>query len=103
MIDDAIKTGKLRDPATRTVIRRNIAHSGTTNLVWYMGAKYAYSPETWLVEDNTEYGRAAPKGFAPLPPISAIGVYASPERASWPVSHPVTIKCTNLIYKKKQP
>ncbi len=103
MIDDAIKTGRLRDPATRTAIRRNISHSGTTNLVWYMGAKYAYSSETWLVENNTENGRDAPKGFAALPPISATGVYESPERASWPVSHPVTIKCTNLIYKKKQP
>ena len=101
MIDDAIKTGRLRDPATRTAIRRNIFFNGTTNLVGFMVAKYAYSPETLLVEDNSDSVSTPPKGFAPLPPVDQIGVYESPERATWPVSHPVTIKCPNLTYKRK--
>ncbi len=100
MIDDAIKTGRMRDPATRTVIRCNYAINGTTNMVQHMGEIYAYSPETWLKENNVANSPTPPPGFAPLPPVSAIGVYESPERASWPVSHPVTIKCTNLIYKE---
>jgi hypothetical protein len=102
MIDDAIKTGVMRDPATRTAIRRNIAFDGATNLVQFMYAKYAYTPETWLVENNTENDRTPPKGFAPLPPCSAIGVQNTPERATWPIDHPVTIKCSNLVYRRKQ-
>jgi len=98
MIDDAIKTGKVRDPTTRTVVRANMSVGGATNLVQFMGAKYAYSESTWNVSDNTVDG-AKPTGFKPLPSISEIGVYVSPERASWPISHPITLKCTNLTFK----
>ncbi len=31
-------------------------------------------------------------GFKPLPSVKKMGLYASPERASWPVSHPVQPK-----------
>ena len=101
MIDDAIKTGRMRDPATRTIIRANMSLGGATNLVQFMGTRYAYSEATWNVSDNVVDGAEAPKGFKPLPPLSEIGVHSSPERASWPVSHPVTLKCTNLTFQRK--
>lgn len=100
MIDEAMKTGKLRNPASRSVIRTNISYGGSTNLVAFMGAKYAYSPETWDVGDNTECGHEVPKGFQTLPSLSAIGAYASEERASWPIVHPVSRKYTNLQLKR---
>lgn len=99
---DAIKTGALRHPDTRTVVRRNVSFDATPQLIQFMGARYAYSPQTWCVENNVENARRKPEGFAPLPPLSAIGVYDSPNRASWPVSHPVTLKCTDLVFKKKK-
>ncbi|MGN0853267.1 MAG: right-handed parallel beta-helix repeat-containing protein [Kiritimatiellia bacterium] len=98
MIDDAIRTGRPRDPATRTVIRGNAAVGGTTNLIAFMGAKYAYSPATWDVGGNVVGAGALPDGLKALPPLAAIGVYRSPERASWPVVHPVSRKYTNLTF-----
>jgi len=56
----------------------------------------------WREEDNSNDWHNPPKGFAPLPPLSKIGVYKSSERATWPISHPVTIKCSNLVYKKER-
>lgn len=100
MIDDAMKTGKLRDPASRSVIRGNIAVEGATNLVTFPVARYAYSPETWDIRENTVGAGDPPKGFKPLPPLSAIGTYDSPERACWPVVHPVSRKYTNLVLKR---
>jgi len=106
MIDDAIKTGKMRDPATRTVIRRNysptpfpmlknFSDSPCADFVWHALKIWEYSPDCWVEEDN-KVGGEPPAGFAPLPPISAIGVQNIPERATWPISHPVTIKCRSF-------
>ena len=100
MIDDAMKSGRLRDPATRSVIRGNVAVGGTTNLVAFMGARYAYSPETWDVGNNVVDGNGRPEGFRKLPPRAAVGTYASPARATWPVVHPVTRKYTNLEQRR---
>ena len=36
-------------------------------------------------------------GFRPLP-IGKMGLYASSERAVWPVPHPVSTGCGNLKY-----
>ena len=109
LLDDAIRTGTLRDPATRTVLRRNLSVGGSTNLVQFMdsrlpksyGSRCAYTPKGWLVEDNSVDRSAPPPGFRRLPPLSQIGVYESPERITWPISHPVTVKCADLVYRKK--
>jgi hypothetical protein len=119
MIDDAIKTGKMRDPATRTKIANNLIYSSTTNWCQFMTSRYKYTPETWLLKDNHQVTesvfmnpakddyRVKPsadvlkEGFKQLPDVTQIGVYDSKERFSWPVSHPVTVKCNSFTFKKK--
>ena len=107
LLDDAIKTGDIRDPATRTSIRRNMSVGGTTNLVHFQdkahpkqASRYVYTPTGWLIEDNA--ADVPPNGFARLLPLSNVGVQDTSERFSWPISHPVTIKCSNLVYKNKK-
>jgi hypothetical protein len=75
---------------------------------------YPRTPEAWLVGDNNLAGvdplfvnaakddyRLKPgspafkTGFKPLP-LDKMGLYASPERAVWPVKHAVRIVCPNL-------
>ena len=109
MIDDAIKSGKLRDPATRSVIRSNFVWKSPADWCHFSGARYAYSPKTWLLESNyisadgtkMDTSFAVAQGFKKLPPKSQMGVYESPERLTWPISHPVTIKCKSFTFKKK--
>jgi hypothetical protein len=119
MIDDAIKTGKMRDPATRTKIANNLIYSSTTNWCQFMTSRYKYTPETWLLEDNHQVTESVfmnpakddysvkpsadvlKEGFKQLPDVTQIGVYDSKERFSWPVSHPVTVKCNSFTFKKK--
>ena len=119
MIDDAIKTGKMRDPATRTKIANNIVCSSTTNWCQFMTSRYQYSPQTWLLENNhlveesifvnpanddfriKRDSKVWKEGFKQIPDISQMGVYDSKERFSWPVSHPVTVKCKNFTFKNK--
>lgn len=74
MIDDAIKTGRLRHPDTRSILRRNISSCGFTNFVSYTRDIYRPRPETWIVDGNTVDG-SAPTGFASLPPLSEIGAW----------------------------
>jgi hypothetical protein len=119
MIDDAIKTGKMRDPATRTRICNNIICNSPSDWCRFMGERYSYSPQTWFLENNfledssvfTNLAKGdytivkdAPllsKGFKQIPSTSKMGVYKSENRFSWPVSHPVKIKCDSFTYKKQ--
>ena len=109
MIDDAMRTGKLRHPDSRTVIRANYISQCSTNWCAYSFEKYACTPDAWRIESNYVSTQENPltleeaekKGFAKLPPLSDIGVYPSEERLTWPISHPVTIKYKNLTFEKK--
>ncbi len=111
MLDDAIRSGSMRHPATRTVIRnnhsttpvviaKNFSDSPSRDFVWHPIEKWTYHPSCWVEENNS--AGAPPDGFAPLPPLSSIGVQNTPERASWPIVHPVTIKCGRLELKRRR-
>ena len=115
MVRDAV-WGKVavRDPATRTRVEHNVAWAGAQE--WMVHAKnYPRSEKTWLIGESNLSGtdplfadaakddyRLKPQspafktGFKPLP-IEQMGLYASPERAVWPVKHAMSAVCTNLI------
>ena len=85
---------------TPVVIAKNFSDSPSRDFVWHPIEKWTYHPSCW-VEENSSAG-APPDGFAPLPPLSSIGVQNTPERASWPIVHPVTIKCGRLELKRRR-
>jgi len=119
LVRDAVN-GKVsvRDPATRTRVERNVIWGGEPE--WMVHAKnYPRTARTWLIAENNMNGvdplfvnsrednyRMRPespafkKGFKPLP-VEKMGLYASPERAVWPVKHAVSMVCTNLTYVKQ--
>ena len=95
LIDDAVKSGRVRDPATRSVIRRNVwANAKGDFILFYCGGVYdgLYSPAAWIVEDNVEAGNSDPERFGQMPPLYRIGVQNSSDRATWPVLHSVSFK-----------
>ncbi|MDX9868113.1 MAG: right-handed parallel beta-helix repeat-containing protein [Kiritimatiellia bacterium] len=112
---DAVRGKKLRPPETRTRVERNVVWGGPS--AWMVHYKnYPRTVHSWLVGENNLAGAdplfvdavkgdyrlqaASPAlklGFRPLP-IGKMGLYASPERAVWPVRHEVTLVCTNLTY-----
>ncbi len=120
MVRDAVE-GKVavRDPATRTRVERNLIWGGPQEwMVHYK--KYPRTVSTWLVGDNNVAGvdplfenaekgdyrlkadsPALKKGIKPLP-VEKMGLYASPERAVWPVKHAPRILCANLTYVKPE-
>ena len=92
LVDDAMKTGAVRHPDTRTSLCRNVYVGCGTNFVSY----YVYSPKcggyssvTWREENNSSDEHCPPRGFSPLPPLSKMGVQKTSDRATWPVSHAV--------------
>lgn len=115
MLRDAIRDKALRPPETRTRVERNVVWGGAPE--WLAHAKnYPRSQRSWLVGENNLAGsdplfadpakgdyRLRPEspafktGFKPLP-VEKMGLYASPERAVWPVRHAVSLVCTNLTY-----
>ena len=117
MLRNAIRDKTLRAPATRTRVERNVIWGGAQE--WMVHAKaYPRTPDAWLVGDNNLAGvdplfvnpakgdyRMKPEspafktGFKPLP-IEKMGLYASPDRAVWPVTHAVRIVSPNLTYMK---
>ena len=98
MIDDAIVSGKMRARETRSTIKRNCVVScfpASASGFWideFRDRRYAITEETWDVADNVFEAGQTPAGWKPLPPLSEIGVYESPLRASWPVVHAVNVK-----------
>lgn len=99
LLDDAIKNNAVRSPLTRTSIRKNIyANAKFAPVLYYAGNLFdgLYSPVAWLVEDNVEAGHPEPAGFGALPPLYKIGVQHTPDRATWPVMHSVTMKSNGL-------
>ena len=111
LVDDAIKNGEMRAPLTRTrvvcnwsttppSIVKNFSDSPCADFVWHPLEKWAYSPKCWVEEGNV-VGAEPPAGFAPLPPVEAIGVQNGPDRATWPISHPVTVKSSRLVLGRK--
>lgn len=117
MLRDAIRDKTLRAPETRTRVERNVVWGGPE--VWLVHARpYPYSADTWMVGENNLAGvdplfadaskddyRMRPEspafktGFKALA-VEKMGLYASPERAVWPVEHAVRIVCPNLTYVK---
>lgn len=113
MLRDAIRDQKLRAPATRTRVEHNVIWGGPPE--WMVHYKtYPRSTDTWLIGTNNLAGvdpmfvdpakgdyrmkPASPAfktGFKPLP-IARMGLYASPERALWPVTHQVRIVSAKL-------
>lgn len=118
-VRDAVQ-GKvpMRDPATRTRVERNVVCGGSD--AWMVhDKKYPRTPQNWLVGNSNWVGadplfmgpaagdyRLRPEspalkaGARPLP-LDRMGLYASPERAVWPVRHAVNLVCTNLTYAGK--
>ena len=116
MLRDAIRDKTLRAPATRTRVERNVIWGGPQE--WMVHYKsYPRTADAWLVGDNNLAGvdplfvnsakddyRMKPdspafkKGFKPMP-IDKMGLYASAERAVWPVKHAVRIVCPDLSAK----
>ena len=99
LIDDAIKNNTVRDPATRTAIRKNIWLNVVYAPILHFSGKIwdgLYSPVAWLEENNSEAGQPEPEGFAQMPPLYKIGVQNTPDRATWPVLHSVTVKGNSL-------
>ena len=117
MLRNAIRDKTLRAPATRTRVERNVIWGGPQE--WMVHAKnYPRTTDAWLIGENNLAGvdplfvnaakgdyRLKPEspafktGFKPLP-IERMGLYASPERAVWPVRHEVRIVCPNLTSGK---
>jgi len=110
---DAISNGGPTPPQVRTRILRNLVWKGSPEFVGWNVTK---DKNAWVVADNItgvdpqfedpakddwrlKAGSPALKaGFLPIP-VEKIGVFADPERASWPVLHPVrTNVCRNLTY-----
>ena len=73
LVDDAIRTGTLRDPRTRTVIRNNIAVGCTNEFVIARIRKDPCTDEGWLIENNSKDPSCPPPGFGKLPPRSVMG------------------------------
>ena len=118
MVRDAV-LGKVavRDRATRTRIERNVVWGGSRE--WRVHPKnYPCTTNSWKIGENNLIGvdplfldqakndyRMKPEspvfnaGFKPLP-IEKMGIYASPERAVWPVNHAVKIVCPDLTNVK---
>ncbi len=117
MLRDAVRDKTLRAPETRTRVERNVIWGGAQE--WMVHAKnYPRTTNSWVVGENNLAGidplfvepakddyRMKPespafkKGIKALP-MEKMGVYASPERAVWPVIHAVNLVCTNLTYVK---
>ena len=82
----------------RSTIKRNCVVScfpASASGFWideFRDRRYAITEETWDVADNVFEAGQTPAGWKPLPPLSEIGVYESPLRASWPVVHAVNVK-----------
>ncbi len=117
MLRNAIRDKTLRAPATRTRVERNVIWGGPQEWMVHYKA-YPRTPDAWLIGDNNLAGvdplfvnaakddyRLKPEspafktGFKPLP-IEKMGLYASPERAVWPVRHAVRIVCPSLTTAK---
>jgi hypothetical protein len=117
LLRNAIRDKKLRAPATRTRVERNVIVGGQPE--WMVHSKnYPRTPDAWLIGDsnlagadplfvNAEKGdyRLKPEspafktGFKPLP-LEKMGLYASSDRAVWPVKHAVRIVCASLTTAK---
>lgn len=113
MLRNALRDKTLRAPETRTRVERNVIWGGPQEwLVHYKN--YPMSTNSWFVGTNNLAGvdplfvnaakddyhmkpesPAFKTGFKPLP-IDKMGLYASPERAVWPVKHSVRMVSTNL-------
>lgn len=121
-LKNSIDQKTLRAPETRTVIRGNLVWKCLDPWIQFMGDRYAYSPQTWLLEGNftpaesaspfvsgkeTDFtlrsdSEPAQKGFKPLP-ISQMGLFRDAERASWPVRNEVNPGCGKFTYETKRP
>jgi len=113
MLRDAIRDQKLRTPETRSRVEHNVIWDCPPE--WMVHARlYPRSPDTWLIGTNNLAGidplfvdpskddyRMKPEspafrtGFKALP-IGIMGLYASPERAIWPVPNHVRIISSKL-------
>ncbi len=117
LLRNAVRDKTLRAPETRTRVERNVIWGGSQE--WMVHAKnYPRTTNSWVVVENNIAGidplfvdpakgdyRMKPEspafkqGIRPLP-LEQMGVYASSERAVWPVLHAVNLVCTNLTYVK---
>jgi hypothetical protein len=117
MLRNAIRNKTVRPPETRTRVERNVIWGGAQE--WMVHAQnYPRSERSWMIGDSNLAGAdplfldsakgdyrmrpgspAFKKGFKSLP-IEKMGLYASSERAVWPVRHAVSLVCTNLTYVK---
>lgn len=112
LLRDALRDRTLRAPETRTRVERNVIWGGAQE--WMVHAKaYPYTTDAWMVTNNLagvdplcvdaakgDYHLRADSpafkiGFRPLP-LDKMGLYASAERAIWPVKHEVRMVCSSL-------
>jgi len=117
MLRNAVRDKTLRAPETRTRVERNVIWKCPQEWMVHFKA-YPRTTNSWLVGENNLAGvdplfvdpakddyrmkaesPAFKTGFKPLP-IDKMGLYASPERAVWPVKNAVRIVCPNLTYVK---
>ncbi|MEI6645723.1 MAG: right-handed parallel beta-helix repeat-containing protein [bacterium] len=118
MLRNAVRDKTLRAPETRTRVERNVIWGGPQE--WMVHYKnYPRTTNSWLIGENNLAGvdplfvnaekddyRMKPDspafkiGFKALP-IEKMGLYASPERAVWPVKHTPRLICTRLTPEKQ--
>jgi hypothetical protein len=117
MLRDAVRDKTLRAPETRTRVERNVSWGGSKE--WMVHYKnYPATTNSWMIGNNNLAGvdplfvnaekddyRMKPDspafktGFKPLP-IEKMGLYASPDRAVWPVKHAVRMISSSLTPEK---
>jgi hypothetical protein len=113
MLRNAVRDKTLRAPETRTRVERNIIWGGSQE--WMVHYKnYPATTNSWMIGNSNLAGvdplfvnaekddyRMKPDspafktGFK-AQPIEKMGLYASPERAVWPVKHTPRLICTSL-------
>ncbi|MEI8038586.1 MAG: right-handed parallel beta-helix repeat-containing protein [Verrucomicrobiota bacterium] len=117
MLRDAIRDHKLRAPETRTRVEHNVIWGGPPEWMVHYKA-YPPSTDTWQIGANNLAGvdplfvdpakgdyRLQPQspafkaGFKALP-VDMMGLYDSPERAVWPVTHQVRMVSAKLTADK---
>jgi hypothetical protein len=110
---EAIRTGGPVPPQCRAQITRNVVWQGDAE---WTGFHMTKDKAAWVIADNLvgtdprfvdaakgdyrlQPDSPAPKlGFKPIP-VAKIGLYQSPERASWPVRHEVRQDvCRDFVY-----
>jgi len=111
MLRDAIRDRKPRPAATYSRIVANVAWKGAGEWIhnhyktfdgWVIENNLVTEDPLFVSPERDDYrlrtqSPAHKKGIRPLP-TERMGLYASSERAVWPVSHPVNTGCGNLTY-----